>query len=63
MIIIWKKFFKKDAPWCSYCKSLAPTYEEFGKKYENNTDFVIAKIDASVNKLKDVKISYFPTIK
>jgi hypothetical protein len=42
---------------------LAPTYEEFGKKYENNTDYVIAKLDATVNKLKDVKIGYFPTIK
>jgi thiol-disulfide isomerase/thioredoxin len=37
------------APWCGHCKKLAPTLEEVAISYENETDVVIAKMDATVN--------------
>ncbi|KAJ1915250.1 protein disulfide-isomerase precursor [Mycoemilia scoparia] len=55
------------APWCGYCKRLAPTYEKLAKVLENNKNLVIAKIDATANDMpagsKDFQIQGFPTIK
>ena len=51
------------APWCGHCKSLAPKYEELGKKLENNTNVVIAKMDATTNDFPEpFKVGGFPTI-
>ena len=51
------------APWCGHCKSLAPKYEELAKKLENNTDVVIAKMDATANDFPEpFKVEGFPTI-
>lgn len=37
------------APWCTHCKKFKPKYEEIAKKYANEEDLVIAKIDATAN--------------
>jgi protein disulfide-isomerase A1 len=51
------------APWCAHCKKLNPIYEELAKKYENNPNVVIAKIDATTNEIENMSIQGFPTIK
>ena len=51
------------APWCGHCRSLAPKYEELGKKLENNSNVVIAKMDATANDFPEpFKVEGFPTI-
>jgi len=52
------------APWCGHCKKLAPTLEEVAISYENETDVVIAKMDATVNDVstKIFEIKGYPTL-
>lgn len=53
---------KYYAPWCGHCKKLAPVWEELAKAYENESNLVIAKFDATANEADGVQVQGFPTI-
>lgn len=51
------------APWCGHCKSLAPIYDELGANFKDKPEFVVAKMDSTLNELEEIKVTSFPTIK
>jgi len=51
------------APWCGHCKQLVPIYDQLAKNFADKEEFVIAKMDSTLNELADIKIQSFPTIK
>lgn len=74
-VLVGKNFedivFQKDkdvlvefyAPWCGHCKSLAPIYEELGQSFQNDPSIVIAKVDATANKIPSkFQVQGFPTL-
>ena len=51
------------APWCGHCKTLAPHFDEVGKRLAKVKNLVIAKCDATANEIESVQIQGYPTIK
>ncbi|KAG9061599.1 hypothetical protein KI688_007178 [Linnemannia hyalina] len=53
------------APWCGYCKNLAPTYEKLAADFANEKDVVVAKVDATVEQSVASKygVTSYPTLK
>ncbi|XP_062377299.1 protein disulfide-isomerase A4 [Sardina pilchardus] len=52
------------APWCGHCKKMEPDYIALGKKYKNEKNLVIAKMDTTANDVPhdSFKVEGFPTI-
>jgi len=44
------------APWCGHCKNLVPIYEELATKFKEDTNLVIAKIDATANEVEGANV-------
>lgn len=57
-------FIEFYAPWCGHCKSLAPKWDELGKRVKGVESLVIAKIDATANDYPRDKfaVNGFPSI-
>lgn len=51
------------APWCGHCKQLAPIYDTLAENFADKPEFVVAKMDSTLNELADIKVQSFPTIK
>ncbi|CAM9313478.1 unnamed protein product [Ectocarpus sp. 12 AP-2014] len=53
------------APWCTPCKKLEPVYEELGRRFETESNVVVAKVDATGEQdlKKRFDITGFPRLK
>jgi thiol-disulfide isomerase/thioredoxin len=46
---------------CGDCKKMAPVWMKLAKEYDNNSEVVVAKLDAEKNHVENLHIGYFPT--
>jgi len=53
------------APWCGHCKKLSPVWDKLAETLiaEKKDDFVVGKIDATINELPHSRVRSFPTIR
>jgi len=50
------------SPECGHCRKLAPVYEAVARKLSEDSDMVVAQIDASQNDIAGMEPEGFPTI-
>lgn len=56
-------FIEFYAPWCGHCKSLAPKWEELAEKVSDDSNLVVAKLDATANDVPPAfEVRGFPTL-
>lgn len=56
-------FIEFYAPWCGYCKQLAPVWEELGTKLKDEPGVDIVKLDATANDFPShFNVHGFPTL-
>ncbi|KAL0617677.1 Protein disulfide-isomerase-like protein of the testis [Plecturocebus cupreus] len=48
------------APWSKKCKTLFPLLEELGRKYQNHSTVIIAKIDITANDIQLMYLDRYP---
>ncbi|XP_003261524.1 protein disulfide-isomerase-like protein of the testis [Nomascus leucogenys] len=48
------------APWSKKCKMLFPLLEELGRKYQNHSTIIIAKIDVTANDIQLLYLDRYP---
>jgi thioredoxin 1 len=51
------------APWCGWCKKLAPIYDEFAAKYSDRLKFVKVNVEEERALAEKYGISSLPTLK
>merc|ERR1711959_214859 len=50
------------APWCGHCRKFEPQYKQLATKLRHVKTLRVAKIDATRNEVKDMRIQGFPTV-
>ncbi|PKA66777.1 Protein disulfide-isomerase [Apostasia shenzhenica] len=51
------------APWCGHCKKLAPILDEVATSLQDDTDIIIAKMDATANDIpSEFEVQGYPTL-
>ena len=51
------------APWCNHCNKLQPIWDEVATTLRDVPNFVIAKMDLTINEVKGLEVKGYPTIK
>jgi protein disulfide-isomerase-like protein len=57
----YESFVMYYAPWCGHCKKLAPVWSELADSVKGS-DLMIAKIDSTEEKVKNLEVKGYPTI-
>ena len=50
------------APWCGYCRRIAPAYEKVAQQYEGQVEVVKINIDEEPQLAQELSIEVIPTL-